>query len=155
VQVNEAWSVKNRKEKKLSNIINWYEFMDTYNNIKNTNYTDPKKWISDLYNKHNNFVNPLAEELGVGHITIRRYLIDWGFFVKKPKGGARVYDRTGKVEKRVLAIPHKTLKELSRRQIAERCSGCLSSVSRILKKHNLECRKITSGRKPNNEWQTN
>jgi hypothetical protein len=116
-------------------MVDWEGFRETYNSMHKTEYKTATEWITELYKKHNKFVNPLSEELGVGFGTLSNYLDRLGILERKPKGGARVYDRTGPKEKMFLTIPEKSMQELTRKQICERCSMDHTTFSRLIKKY--------------------
>jgi hypothetical protein len=116
-------------------MVDWEDFRKTYNSVHKTEYKTAIEWITELYKKHNKFVNPLSEELGVGFSTVSNYLDDLGILERKPKGGARVFDRTGPKEKLFLTIPEKSMRELTRKQICERCAMAPTTFSRLIRKY--------------------
>lgn len=118
------------------NHIPWEEFKDTYNKRHKTQYKTAKEWMEDLYKKHNKFVNPLAEELGVGFGTVSKYLEIWGLLERKLKGGHNYKIRPiGKKEQLFLQIPEKAMKELTKDQICVRCGMSSRRFGSLIKKH--------------------
>ena len=119
--------------------IDWESFMNTYNRMHKTSYTSYKQWIEDLYEKHGKYVSPVAKELGVGFGTMNKYLELWGMLERKPKGGARIYDRTTKSQRIFLDMSEETMRELTKDQIAERCGLSSSRIKELLKIHDRKC----------------
>ena len=118
------------------NAIDWDGFKDTYNQIHKTNFKTPKEWIIFLYNKHNKFVSPVSEELGIGFGTASKYIEKLGILERKPKGGNNYTDRPiGKKEQLFLTIPEKTMMELTKAQICERCNLSKDYTTRLIRKH--------------------
>lgn len=122
--------------------IDWDDFRETYNRMHNTKHETAVEWITALYQQHNKFVSPVAKELGVGFGTVSRYLEGLGILERKPKGGSRVFDRTGPKEKLFLSISETTMKELTRKQICERCSISSRSLARLVKKYGRKFKRV-------------
>jgi hypothetical protein len=116
-------------------MVDWDSFRQTYNRMHNTEYKTATEWITELYEKHNKYVSPVSEELGVGFGTMTRYLDKLGILERKPKGGARIFDRVRPKEELFLSISEESMRELSRDQICERCAMAYTTFSRLIKKY--------------------
>jgi hypothetical protein len=77
----------------LSNAIDWEDLKNTYNQMRKTNFKTAEEWITSLYNKHNKFISPLAEELGIGFDTAKAYLQKIDIWERKPRGGNNYKNR--------------------------------------------------------------
>ena len=120
----------------MNNAIDWEDFKNTYNQIHKTEFKTVNEWIAFLYTKHNKFVSPLAAELGIAFTTVKVYLQKIGIWERKPRGGNNYKNRpVGKKETIFLNIPEKTMKELTKYQIMERCALSKHRCTVLLRKH--------------------
>ena len=122
--------------------IDWDDYMKTYNRQKQTNFKNHIEWLKYLYDANGGFVNPLAELMGVGHHTMTRTLEKYNLLKRKPKGGKRVFDRTGIKEKAFISISEMEMKGLTRNQICERCGIGYSTFHRLDRKFKREYKRI-------------
>ena len=116
-----------------------------------TNFETTEEWIAFIYNKHNKFVGPLANELGLGFNTVKRYLQKIGIWERKPRGGNNYKNRPlGKKEAAFLHIPEDVMKDLIKYQICKRCMLSQKRCTLLIKKYK---RKYTKGYgDTTNEW---
>lgn len=119
--------------------VDWEGFKDTYNLWHGTEFDDTKEWIAYLYEKHGQFVGPVARELGIGWGTMNTYLEKCGLLVRKKQGGNNYINRPmGKKEALFVSIPIKTMKELSTIQISVRCGISKWYCLTLLRRHKRE-----------------
>ena len=120
-------------------MIDWESFKNTYNILNGTSFKTVKDWITYLYDKHNKFVGPVADELGISWGTMNKYLKDNDLLEKKPQGGNNYINRPiGKKEQAFLNIPIQTMKSLSNYQIRTRCNLSFDYCKYLLRKHKRE-----------------
>jgi transcriptional regulator with XRE-family HTH domain len=118
------------------NFVNWDSLKETYNRMHNTQYKTSKEWVIELYNKHKKYVSPVSEELGVSFNTVSKYLDGLGVLERKPKGGNNYINRPmGKKEQLFLGITEKTMLELTRKQVMERCGISHTTFNKLAKKY--------------------
>ena len=119
----------------MSGAIDWEDFKKTYNQMKKTEYKTAVEWMTDLYEKHNKFVSPLSQELGLGFGTVATYLDKIGILEKKPRGGSRDYVRKTPKEDLFLGISEKSMKDLTRDQICKRCRMSHTTFWKLVRKY--------------------
>jgi len=120
----------------------WQEFLVFYNKRENTNYPTVKDWLSTLYMQHSSNVHPVAKIIGVSDETMTLKLKKCGVF--KLKKSVNYNRGPGKKELIYLAISDKTLSELTRQQIAERCGCALCTVGRWTTRYKRPYKKATN-----------
>jgi len=118
--------------------IDWESFKDTYNTWNKTNYKTAEEWIADLYKECEFYVRPLARKLGLSPHGVTRYLKEINIFVQKPRGGRRFSIHPGVKQENFLQIPPKKMRDMTIKQIAEKCETTKGNVIRLLKKHKRE-----------------
>ena len=116
--------------------IDWDAFKDTYNTWNGTSFKTIREWLEYLYDKHDQYIGPVARDLGIGWWSVHRRLEKYGLLVAKPRGGNNYVDRPiGMLEQRFLDMPKKVMKDLTKDQICQRCGASHGYISHLLGRH--------------------
>lgn len=127
----------------------WNEFLVFYNKRENTSYATVKDWILALYKDSGYHIKPVADLIGVSEDTMTKKLKELDLF-QYQRSYVKRKKRIGAKESIYLGISDKTLLELTRQQIAERCCCHLDTVTKWMAKYGRAHKKLTNPNKYKN-----